>query len=57
MLADKVKKPLLLIHGEEDNNSGTLTMQVCFKLPFLATCYLGKEFTFPKEMLTFVNIH
>jgi dipeptidyl aminopeptidase/acylaminoacyl peptidase len=29
MLADKVKRPLLLIHGEEDNNSGTLTMQVC----------------------------
>ncbi|XP_078438611.1 prolyl oligopeptidase family protein [Wolffia australiana] len=27
MLANKIKKPLLLIHGEEDNNSGTLTMQ------------------------------
>ncbi|KAG0615601.1 hypothetical protein M758_5G054700 [Ceratodon purpureus] len=27
MLADKVKKPILLIHGEEDNNAGTLTMQ------------------------------
>lgn len=28
MLADKIKKPILLIHGDEDNNSGTLTMQV-----------------------------
>lgn len=27
MSANKVKKPILLIHGEEDNNSGTLTMQ------------------------------
>ncbi|WCJ22318.1 Prolyl oligopeptidase family protein [Euphorbia peplus] len=27
MSADKIKKPILLIHGEEDNNSGTLTMQ------------------------------
>lgn len=27
MAANKIKKPLLLIHGEEDNNSGTLTMQ------------------------------
>lgn len=27
MLANKIKKPLLLIHGEEDNNPGTLTMQ------------------------------
>ncbi|KAH0469775.1 hypothetical protein IEQ34_001333 [Dendrobium chrysotoxum] len=27
MSANKIKKPLLLIHGEEDNNSGTLTMQ------------------------------
>lgn len=25
--ADKMKSPLLLIHGEEDNNSGTYTMQ------------------------------
>ena len=30
MLADKLKKPILLIHGEEDNNAGTLTMQVRF---------------------------
>ncbi|KAL9263834.1 putative glutamyl endopeptidase, chloroplastic, partial [Drosera capensis] len=28
MAANKIKKPILLIHGEEDNNSGTLTMQV-----------------------------
>jgi dipeptidyl aminopeptidase/acylaminoacyl peptidase len=28
MSANKIKKPILLIHGEEDNNSGTLTMQV-----------------------------
>lgn len=28
MSADKIKKPILLIHGEEDNNPGTLTMQV-----------------------------
>ncbi|XP_071701457.1 probable glutamyl endopeptidase, chloroplastic [Rutidosis leptorrhynchoides] len=27
MAANKIKKPILLIHGEEDNNSGTLTMQ------------------------------
>lgn len=27
MLANKIKKPILLVHGEEDNNSGTLTMQ------------------------------
>uniref|UniRef100_A0A251UX90 Probable glutamyl endopeptidase, chloroplastic n=2 Tax=Helianthus annuus TaxID=4232 RepID=A0A251UX90_HELAN len=27
MAASKIKKPILLIHGEEDNNSGTLTMQ------------------------------
>ncbi|XP_027353350.1 probable glutamyl endopeptidase, chloroplastic isoform X2 [Abrus precatorius] len=25
--ANKIKKPILLIHGEEDNNPGTLTMQ------------------------------
>ena len=31
MSANKIKKPILLIHGEEDNNSGTLTMQSdCF---------------------------
>lgn len=28
MSADKIKKPILLIHGEEDSNPGTLTMQV-----------------------------
>ncbi|CAI0469763.1 unnamed protein product [Linum tenue] len=28
MSANKIKKPILLVHGEEDNNSGTLTMQV-----------------------------
>lgn len=28
MLANKLKKPILLIHGEEDNNAGTVTMQV-----------------------------
>ncbi|XP_024364873.1 probable glutamyl endopeptidase, chloroplastic [Physcomitrium patens] len=27
MLANKLKKPILLIHGEEDNNAGTVTMQ------------------------------
>lgn len=27
MAANKIKRPILLIHGEEDNNSGTLTMQ------------------------------
>ncbi|KAH9318858.1 hypothetical protein KI387_020627, partial [Taxus chinensis] len=27
MLANKIKKPLLVVHGEEDNNPGTLTMQ------------------------------
>jgi hypothetical protein len=28
MSANKIKRPILLIHGEQDNNSGTLTMQV-----------------------------
>ncbi|PKI48186.1 hypothetical protein CRG98_031451 [Punica granatum] len=28
MSANKIKKPILLIHGEEDNNPGTLTMQI-----------------------------
>ena len=27
MFADKIKKPLLLIHGEADNNSGTFPIQ------------------------------
>ncbi|KAL9239768.1 hypothetical protein vseg_014059 [Gypsophila vaccaria] len=27
MAANKIKKPILLIHGEEDNNPGTMTMQ------------------------------
>uniref|UniRef100_A0A2P2LJY6 Probable glutamyl endopeptidase, chloroplastic n=1 Tax=Rhizophora mucronata TaxID=61149 RepID=A0A2P2LJY6_RHIMU len=27
MSANKIKKPILLIHGEDDNNPGTLTMQ------------------------------
>jgi dipeptidyl aminopeptidase/acylaminoacyl peptidase len=27
MSANKIKKPILLIHGEEDNNTGTMTMQ------------------------------
>ncbi|KAF8067166.1 hypothetical protein HT031_002213 [Scenedesmus sp. PABB004] len=27
MMADKIKKPLLLIHGEEDNNTGTFPLQ------------------------------
>ncbi|XP_058738358.1 probable glutamyl endopeptidase, chloroplastic [Vicia villosa] len=27
MFANKIKKPILLIHGEEDNNSGTLPIQ------------------------------
>ncbi|MQL78122.1 hypothetical protein Taro_010525 [Colocasia esculenta] len=30
--ANKIKKPLLLVHGEEDNNSGTLTMQTAYIL-------------------------
>ncbi|PHU30573.1 putative glutamyl endopeptidase, chloroplastic [Capsicum chinense] len=30
MSANKIKKPILLIHGEEDNNPGTLTMQLQF---------------------------
>lgn len=25
--ADKVKRPLLLVHGEDDNNTGTFPMQ------------------------------
>lgn len=31
MYADRVKKPILLIHGDEDNNAGTMTMQVHFR--------------------------
>ncbi|CAO2826631.1 unnamed protein product [Amaranthus hypochondriacus] len=27
MSASKIKRPILLVHGEQDNNSGTLTMQ------------------------------
>lgn len=27
MYADRVKKPILLIHGDEDNNAGTMTLQ------------------------------
>jgi len=27
MFADKIKAPILLIHGEADNNSGTFPMQ------------------------------
>lgn len=27
LLADKIKKPILLIHGEDDNNPGTFPMQ------------------------------
>ena len=26
--ADKVKRPILLVHGEDDNNTGTFPMQV-----------------------------
>lgn len=26
--ADKIKAPILLIHGEDDNNTGTFPMQV-----------------------------
>lgn len=33
MSANKIKKPILLIHGEEDNNPGTLTMQVKLSFP------------------------
>lgn len=32
MSANKIKKPILLVHGEEDNNPGTLTMQVGWQL-------------------------
>lgn len=39
MSANKVKKPILLIHGEEDNNSGTLTMQVRKLLMFSKICH------------------
>lgn len=34
MSANKIKKPILLLHGEEDNNPGTLTMQVNDSLLF-----------------------
>ncbi len=27
MAADKIKKPILLIHGEDDNNPGTFPLQ------------------------------
>lgn len=27
LMADRISKPLLLVHGEDDNNSGTFPMQ------------------------------
>jgi hypothetical protein len=39
MSANKIKKPILLIHGEEDNNSGTLTMQVNGNLTFSKSAF------------------
>jgi hypothetical protein len=39
MSANKIKKPILLIHGEQDNNSGTLTMQVKSCALFRETYY------------------
>ena len=27
MQADKIKRPLLLVHGEDDNNTGTFPLQ------------------------------
>jgi dipeptidyl aminopeptidase/acylaminoacyl peptidase len=58
MYADKIKAPLLLIHGEADDNSGTFpiqsdrmyqavrgnggTVRLVF-LPFEAHAYRGKE--------------
>ena len=38
MQADKVKRPILLIHGEDDNNTGTFPMQV-LPLPLLMVWY------------------
>uniref|UniRef100_A0A7N0TTJ4 Probable glutamyl endopeptidase, chloroplastic n=1 Tax=Kalanchoe fedtschenkoi TaxID=63787 RepID=A0A7N0TTJ4_KALFE len=58
MSADRIEKPLLLMHGEEDNNAGTLTMQserlykvlkghgaVCrlVLLPLESHCYCARE--------------
>jgi dipeptidyl aminopeptidase/acylaminoacyl peptidase len=39
MSANKIKKPILLIHGEEDNNSGTLNMQVFIKENLMVQTY------------------
>jgi hypothetical protein len=43
MSANKIKKPILLIHGEEDNNSGTLTMQVNGKLTFSKSAFTEEK--------------
>jgi hypothetical protein len=40
MLADRITKPLLLIHGEDDNNSGTLTIQVMSLFHNYFLCYI-----------------
>lgn len=33
LMADKIKTPVLLVHGMEDNNTGTFPMQVHFPTP------------------------
>lgn len=60
MSANKIKKPILLIHGEEDNNPGTLTMQVreesppqlySYKLSLIDCCSIFKETISPGALL------
>jgi hypothetical protein len=46
MSANKIKKPILLIHGEEDNNSGTLTMQV----------FIYKKFMVLSSFANYINL-
>jgi hypothetical protein len=39
MSSNKIKKTIMLIHGEEDNNSGTLNMQVFIKENLMVQTY------------------
>lgn len=56
MSANKIKKPLLLIHGEEDNNSGTLTMQVKSLPLYLPLTFSNFQLNFLSSHLLFLDI-
>jgi predicted esterase len=53
MSANKIKKPILLIHGEQDNNSGTLTMQVKSHVTDLLLCGKTYYLDLQKSCVTF----